>query len=128
MTAASGLQGRVALQEPAAGTEMLPNDEVRIRLGVLRQAPVPDLIGMTEADARAELEARGLVLEVIGDTEVDEESGLDGLIATQDQLAGISVPDGTTIRVTLGVLPPPTATINHHDDHHHDRTAVVPPS
>ena len=52
----------------------------------------------------------GLTLIVIGETEVPVESGLAGLIASQDQPAGTSVRDGSTVQVTIGVLPPPTTT------------------
>ena len=107
VTFASGLDGLVAAQTPADGSEVVIGDEVRVRLGKLIQREVPDLIGMTVEEAEAALADLGLTLEVTGETEVTEEDELEGLIATQEQEAGSMVDDGSTIQVTIGVLAPP---------------------
>jgi beta-lactam-binding protein with PASTA domain len=77
-----------------------------VSIGELIQREVPELIGLTQEEAAAALAEVGLVLEVTGETEVDPESGLVGLVATQDPEATVTVPDGSTVQVTIGVAPP----------------------
>lgn len=110
VTLASGLDGRIAAQAPEPGTEMTINDSVRVQLGVIRQVDVPDLLGLTEDDARAELETVGLELEVVGVVDVDPDSGLVDRVAAQDPVAEERVPEGTVVRVQLGTAPPPDTT------------------
>jgi serine/threonine-protein kinase len=109
VTAASGLNGLVAAQTPAAGTELVPGDTVTISLGQLIQATVPSLIGKSLEEAEAALNDVGLRLEVIGET-VTEDPELVGSVATQDPTAGTVLPDGSIVQVTIGTLPPPTTT------------------
>ncbi len=110
VTLASGLDGRIAAQAPEPGTEMTINDSVRVQLGAIRQVDVPDLLGLTEDDARAELETVGLELEVVGVVDVDPDSGLVDRVAAQDPVAEERVPEGTVVRVQLGTAPPPDTT------------------
>ncbi len=111
VTLDSGLVGLVAFQTPDNGTEVVIGDEVRVRLGTLIQRTVPDLVGLSQPEAEGLLASRGLTLTVTGDTPVAAGSGLVGKIATQEEAANSRVGDGSTIRVTLGVLEvPPTTT------------------
>jgi serine/threonine-protein kinase len=93
-------------------------DEVTVSVGELIQVEVPDLIGLSQDEATDALEELGLTLEVVGDTEVDPEGDLIGMIATQEPAAGETVPDGSTIQVTIGVAPaePPPADDGGGDD------------
>ncbi|NND01484.1 MAG: Stk1 family PASTA domain-containing Ser/Thr kinase, partial [Acidimicrobiia bacterium] len=108
VTADSGLDGLVAFQNPRSGAEVVLGDEVRVRIGTLIQREVPDLTGLTVEEAQIILTDLGLVLEVIGDTPVEDENEQD-LIQTQSIEAGSDVDDGSIIQVTVGVfVPPPT--------------------
>ncbi|MCP3975559.1 MAG: Stk1 family PASTA domain-containing Ser/Thr kinase [bacterium] len=105
----SGLVGLVAAQTPGGGTEVIVGDEIRVRLGSLIQRTVPDLTGLTQEEAEALLADLGLTLEIVGDTPVEPDSGLDGLIAAQDEAVDSQVDDGSTIHVRMGIIvPPPT--------------------
>ena len=110
VTMASGLVGRIAAQDPSPGTEVVFGDEIRVRLGVLLQVEVPDLTGLAEEDARSQLLDLGLTLNVVGTVEVPPDSGLEGLIGSQDPTAGTFVDDGSVVTVAIGVIteePPP---------------------
>jgi beta-lactam-binding protein with PASTA domain/predicted Ser/Thr protein kinase len=107
---ASGLAGLIAVMDPPAGSEVTVNDPVRVSLGIVRSVEVPDLSGLTESEARAELLTVGLELDVIGTVPVDAESGLDGRVAGQDPPAGASAEEGSIVGVQLGVAPQVTTT------------------
>jgi serine/threonine-protein kinase len=105
----SGLDGLVAAQTPAGGGEVVIGDEVRVRIGSLIQREVPDLVGLSVEEAEVVLAEVGLRLEVIGETEVENEADA-GLVATQEFEPGTELDDGTTIQVTVGIFVPPTTT------------------
>ena len=108
VTADSGLDGLVAVQNPSTGSEVVLGDEVRVRIGTLIQREVPDLTGLTVEEAQTILTDLGLVLEVIGDTPVEDENE-QGLIQTQSIEPGTEVDDGSVVQVSVGVfVPPPT--------------------
>lgn len=110
VTAASGLAGKIASQDPPPGTEVVAGDEIQVRLGVLVKVEVPDLTGLSEEDAEAQLLALGLTLNVVGTVEVPPDSGLEGLIGSQDPAAGTEIDDGSTVTAAIGVVteePPP---------------------
>lgn len=112
VTADSGLVGNIATQDPPAGTEVVFGDEVHVRLGVIRQVEVPVLTGLTEEDARIVLLDIGLILEVVGTVEVPPDSGLEGLVGSQDPAFGTMVDDGSVVTVAIGEVtaepePPP---------------------
>jgi serine/threonine-protein kinase len=98
------LEGVIAAQTPDTG-EIRPGDEILVQLGELLKVEVPDLIGKTIDEADEILDALGLVLEIIGSTQVEEGSSLDGNIATQIPESG-EVPLGSAIQVTIGTLGP----------------------
>ena len=118
VTADSGLDGLVATQSPPEGSTVNIGEEVAVSVGELIQVEVPDLIGLSEDDAADALEELGLTLEVVGNTEVDPEGDLIGMIATQEPSAGETVPDGSTVEATIGVAPaePPPADDGGGDD------------
>jgi len=108
VTADSGLDGLVAVQIPGSGSEVVLGDEVRVRIGTLIQREVPDLTGLTVEEAETILIDLGLVLEVIGDTPVEDQNQ-EGLIQSQSVEAGTEVDDGSVIQVSVGIfVPPPT--------------------
>ena len=104
VTAASGLAGTIASQDPPPGTEVVAGDEIHVRLGVLVKVEVPDLSGLTEEEARAQLLDLGLTLNVVGTVEVPPDSGLEGLIGSQDPAAGTEIDDGSTVTAAIGVV------------------------
>ncbi len=110
VTLVSGLDGRVAVQDPPPGTEVTINDAVRVSIGVLREVEVPGVVGLTEADARAELLALGFEMEVVGIVQVDPDSGLVDRVAGQDPAEGAIADEGTVVSVQIGAAPPDTTT------------------
>lgn len=105
-TTDSALVGKVVSQDPAAGGAVDEGTGVSILIGV---PVVPDIIGLTEEDARAAVEAYGLTLEVVGTGETTD-TALVGKVVSQDPAAGAEVAPGTAVTVTLGVAPSTTTT------------------
>jgi serine/threonine-protein kinase len=106
VSAASELAGLIAAQTPPSGAELFPGDEVVVSLGVLVKVQVPDVVGKSEAEAVAELEAAGFVVEVVGTIEVAADSPLIGFVADQDPPADALIDDASTVRIWIGVAPP----------------------
>jgi len=106
----SGLVGMIASQTPPPGSDAVFGDEIHVRLGVLRQVEVPNLVGMTEEEASAALLEVGLTLNVVGTIEVPSDSGLEGLVAAQDPDSGSMVDDGSVVAVDIGVVTPSGST------------------
>ncbi len=99
------LDGVIAAQTPSEG-EIRPGDEIIVQLGELLRVEVPDLIGLTIDEADELLDELGLVLEIVGSTNVEEGSPLDGRIATQEPAVDELLPVGSSVQVTIGTLGP----------------------
>ncbi len=67
-------------------------------------ATVPNLVGMSIADATAAAENANLSIVEDGTVEVSAASGLDGLVAEQSPGAGTTVDSGTDVTVKIGVI------------------------
>ncbi|NOZ26535.1 MAG: PASTA domain-containing protein [Chloroflexi bacterium] len=93
--------GRVAAQEPAAGTEVPRGSVVRIVVWQLRRVAVPNLIGMTRGEAEAALTAAGLTLAPDVEERPTDAASDDGRVAAQEPAAGTEVPRGTSVRIAL---------------------------
>ncbi len=106
VSAVSELAGLVAAQTPPSGSELFPGDEIVVSVGVLIKVEVPDVVGKTEAEAIAELEAAGFVVEVVGTIEVAADSPLIGFVADQDPPAEALIDDASTVQIWIGVAPP----------------------
>ena len=108
----SGLVGRVAEQSPTQGELVEVGTAVVVQLGVVRQVTVPDLFQMTIEDAEAAAATQGLVIDIsIVDPPVPtSDETLDGKVASQDLLAGVSVDEGSIITVILYLWEGPTTT------------------
>jgi hypothetical protein len=88
--------GRVANQSPRAGTEVCPGSAVDITL-TLRQAKVPNVIGMSESNAKATLEAAGFAVNIwYGPSTMPK-----GTVFRQDPLGGTMVLESSDVAVTL---------------------------
>ncbi len=103
VTAASGLAGHVAGQQPVSGTEVVIGDEVEVSIGQLIQVSVPDLIAMTFEEAEVALAAIGLTIVNGGLVQTPPELGLAGLVAEQDPLPTLLVPDGSSVIVKIAL-------------------------
>ncbi|MFV9673419.1 MAG: PASTA domain-containing protein, partial [Acidimicrobiia bacterium] len=104
VTAASGLEGRVATQDPGAGETVDSGTEVRITIGVLIQVSVPDFTGMTAAEAATAGAAVGLDVVVAGPVALPPGDPNIGLVADQDPPQGTSVNDGSQVAVFIGEI------------------------
>jgi beta-lactam-binding protein with PASTA domain len=59
---------------------------------------------LTEEEAQTQLTDLGLTLSVVGTVEVPPDSGLEGLIGSQDPVGGTEIDDGSTVTVAIGVV------------------------
>ena len=105
------LKGFVVRTEPAAGVTVKKGDPVTV---FVSEGPepvvIPSVIGMTETDARAALEA--LLLEVrVAATTIEVAPEQDGLVVEQSPAADTEVEPGSTVTLTLGRAPTTTTTL-----------------
>jgi beta-lactam-binding protein with PASTA domain len=90
--------GKVKSQSPAAGAVANLGDTVTV---IAYNAPeVPDLDGMTEAEADAALIAVGLISGTVG-----AEAGLLDTVVSQSVAAGVTVNAGSAVNYNLGNTP-----------------------
>ncbi len=102
VTAASGLVGLVATQDPDAGTTVDSGTEVLVKIGVLKQVDVPNFEGMSPSEAATAGAAVGLDVIVGGPFTVPPGSPLIGNVADQVPSAGTTVDDGSSVTVFIG--------------------------
>ena len=88
--------GDVTVQDPAAATLVQPKSVVNI---TLTTSAVPDVVGMTEAEATAAIIAAGFAL---GTVTLDG-----GVVTVQSPLAGVQAVPGTDIDITLTTVEVP---------------------
>jgi hypothetical protein len=93
--------GVVFQQDPLAGQMVDSGSQVGVSLGPPRVV-VPPLNGMTEAKARSALDESGLLLGDVGGNNTE-----DSTVASQSLTAGVRVPRGTPVGLTM--QPPPQA-------------------
>ncbi len=107
-------EGLVIRTDPIAGVEAVIGDTVLV---VVSQGPapvqVPNLQGMTEAQARQAVEALGLTLNVSAARQPVADPAQDGVVVGQVPNPGLTVSKGSTVTITLGQYqaPPTTTTI-----------------
>jgi membrane peptidoglycan carboxypeptidase len=100
--------GTVFAQDPKGGTRSPLGSAVTIMVsnGKAPKVPVPNVVGMTEADATATLQAVGFVVAVVY-TPGDPTN--DGTVASQLPVAGSTYKAGTTVTITVyKVMPSPS--------------------
>ena len=107
VTAESELNNRVANQVPSADTEVIIGDEIEVWIGELIRVRVPDLTAMTLAEAESALSAVGLSMIDSGFVQPDPALGLEGKVAQQDPAADLFLPDGSSVRVWIGLAQVP---------------------
>jgi eukaryotic-like serine/threonine-protein kinase len=106
-------EGDVISQNPAGGTELTRGETVTITVSTGRpQAEVPDVIGMTERNARSSLKAAGLEPVVQQRTVTDQDQ--DGVVVEQRPGPGTQLDRGRQVVIVIGAFelaePPPTTT------------------
>lgn len=94
---ASGPAGQVVSTEPAEGAKVTPGQRVRLYVGN-RSATVPELRGLSEAAARARLEAAGLTA---ARSEYVKSSRPAGTVTSQSATPGTTLPEGSSIVLTV---------------------------
>jgi len=103
--------GIVVGQSPAAGAQQGKGSVVTLQVS---EGPVtsqiPDVSSQTEADARAQLQASGFVVQVV--EEIVDDQSLDGLVLSQDPEGGTDAEQGTSVVIVVGRFeePPPEPT------------------
>ena len=94
--------GRVAAQEPPAGTNVAPGTAVRVTLWRLSLITVPNLIGMTLANAQQMLLALGLRALTTARA-VSDPAQVDSIVS-QAPAAGARVAPGSLVTLAVGML------------------------
>jgi beta-lactam-binding protein with PASTA domain len=104
-----GSTGKVLSQEPAGGAMAYRGSTVRITVGrslvpASTSVPVPAVVGRTEAEARADLAAAGLVARVRA---ADPAPGVaPGRVRGQDPVAGAFVARGSEVAIDVATAAP----------------------
>ena len=97
--------GLVTRTDPEAGRVISRETPIILFVSMgVETVQVPELRGITLADARGAAEAEGLVLIDGGTVPVGAGSGLVGLVAEQVPAEGETVPLGTEVTVKVGVI------------------------
>lgn len=105
-------RGRVIRTEPVIGVSLPPGSPLTLFVSKgLSTVAVPSVETLTEADARAQLNAVGLIAEVKYQ-DVPSGDPNDGRVILQGTQAGAQVEIGTTVKITVGrgVVPTTTTT------------------
>jgi len=93
--------GSVIQTNPAAGTTALQGSVVTLELSSgPAKVRVPYVLNYTEANARADIEARGLV--VAESTQTVGDPSKDGVVLDQTPGAGVTVYQGSTVDLVIG--------------------------
>jgi serine/threonine-protein kinase len=93
--------GHVIDQTPAGGVQAPKGSTVTITVSTgPPPVPVPNVVGLSETVAEAKLQNAGLKWTV--DTTVVTDPAQDGLVQATDPVAGVKVPPGTTVIITVG--------------------------
>jgi serine/threonine-protein kinase len=103
-----GPVGIVLSQTPAAGTAVTSTTTVSLVVSIAPRVDVPPIVGDSLADAKAALDAVGLVLAVTANEESDAP---EGSILSQTPPQGTRVDHGTTVAVVIAVAKPKLAPV-----------------
>jgi len=101
-------KGTVIAQTPAGGAseELGALVTIQVSSGVPSKVKIPDVVGMSHADARTALEAAGFVVEFVERHVSDPHN--DGLVMAQDPAAGTKALQGTVVTITVGTSDDPS--------------------
>jgi beta-lactam-binding protein with PASTA domain len=94
--------GTVIAQSPPAGTKAPLGTAITLSVstGAPAQSTVPDVVGMTEADAQAALQQAGFAVSVVDVTTTDKRK--DGIVLYQSPRGGTQVQQGTAVSIAVG--------------------------
>ena len=94
--------GTVVAQSPPAGSKAPLGTGVTLSVstGAAANITVPDVVGMTEADAQAALGQAGFVVSVVDVTTTDKKK--DGIVLYQSPRGGQQVQQGTAVAISVG--------------------------
>jgi len=100
--------GQVVAQDPPAGEEVVEGTEVVLDVSKgTKQVEVPNVVGMSEADAQATLEQAGFD---VSSTSAPSDTIPDGSVSDQSPDGGIQAAKGSTVAITIS-SGPSTATV-----------------
>jgi len=101
-------RGRVVAQSPAAGSEIARGDSVRINVSngegaqEPQEAEVPDVVNRSEEEAIRMLETAGFTVRIRREETSDPAE--DGIVLSQDPVAGETARRGDEVAITVGEL------------------------
>lgn len=98
-------QGTVLAQSPAPGTEVDEGSAVDLVVAGSGGVVMPDLAGLTRAEAEAAVVAAGLVVERVIDVYSDDVPA--GQVADQTPVAGSTVTAGSPVTISVSLGPQP---------------------
>ncbi len=99
--------GLVANQDPSAGASVNDGSQVAVYIGEVERVTVPNVVGMTEADARNEITGAGLA---VGNTTTVNDGAPAGTVISQDPNGGETVDTGTPVNIEVSLGPATTTT------------------
>lgn len=102
-TTNADLDGRVAEQTPAANERVAPGSKVKIVLWQVQRVTVPNVVGMTQAEAAAALKRAGLVTGADMLTKATDKRDDVGRVAAQFPKANERVLRGQPVQLTVWV-------------------------
>jgi serine/threonine-protein kinase len=95
--------GSVSSESPAQGTKVDPSSKVDLVLAGAQTVQVPDVVGLTEAQATVALQDAGLVSGTV--SQVATTAVAAGTVATQSPLAGTTVDKGASVDLLIAQSP-----------------------
>ncbi len=102
---ASGLVGNVAEQDPTFGETVDVGSTVTVKLGVVQQVTVPNVVGQNLIDAEIEIANAGLTL-APPTTTITNVQADDNKVATQSPDGGTLVDEGSSVTLTVWLYQP----------------------
>ncbi|MEO8290653.1 MAG: Stk1 family PASTA domain-containing Ser/Thr kinase, partial [Gaiellaceae bacterium] len=102
--------GQVVAQNPKAGEQVIEGTEVVLKVSKGKKTTaVPNVIGMSEADARATLEQAGFEVQTL---EAPSSDTPQGVVFDQSPDSGTDAPNGSTVTITVSSGPNTTTVPN----------------
>lgn len=101
--------GTVIGQSPDPADEIAPEIPVDLVVAVAIRPTVPDLRGLSLAEATGRIEALGLMRGTVAERE--SKDAAEGTVLTQEPLAGMRVEPGSAVSLVVAVAPPPTVAV-----------------